>query len=530
MRIFVSHSHTDDEFADQLVVELRNAGADVWYDKENLGQAHIRDTVEREMRKRDVFIVVLSPTALESKWVKAEINAALDLQDDNKSRVILPIVAETVNQGDITAFLRNIPRVEGRNASALPHEESIRKTLSRLGLELEQASLYPESVSQAIVHCYRLRGCITGGLGKPLLVSPDLAAPQNSKRGTQGYTMPFENGAIFWTEASGAHPIWWGIRDCFIRKDGLKGRLGFPVTDEIVIPENPITKTRGVCQRFEFEWDYAPDIIEQANGVRHGATVYWCAPDHGHPVWGGIGEGYERNGGASKYLGFPTSDEMAAAPSPTGTTGWYQTFQRGTIYWCSRCETRGGNPVHGAIGALFHQLGGTGSRLGFPLTGEMTAAISQQGSSGVFQRFEGKWDYPPDIRRLPDIPYGASIYWCKAYGAQPVWAGIGEFYERQFGTGSLLGFPTAREVATTSPFGTEGAYQTFEGGLVAWHPKYYSIMVSGSILTLYLASGGCSGKYGFPIAAEMVPTAGWRSQEFEGGLIGAPSDDSSSRS
>ncbi|HEX5440442.1 MAG TPA: toll/interleukin-1 receptor domain-containing protein, partial [Ktedonobacterales bacterium] len=79
MRIFVSHSHTDDEFADQLVVELRNAGADVWYDKENLGQAHIRDTVEREMRKRDVFIVVLSPTALESKWVKAEINAALDL-------------------------------------------------------------------------------------------------------------------------------------------------------------------------------------------------------------------------------------------------------------------------------------------------------------------------------------------------------------------------------------------------------------------------------------------------------------------
>ena len=527
MRIFVSHSHADNDFTFELYRALDKAGADVWWDSAKLGQGRIRETIDREMRSRKVFIVVLSPAALESKWVIREINAALDLQDDDDSRVILPIVAETITPSMIPAFLLSIFRIEGHNATALPHEESIRKTLTRLGLEFDQAALssYRQEVGQAILHCYRQHGCIAGGLRLYQPISKEQGAPLVSRRGTQGYEMPFEKGSIFWTEASGAHPVWWEIYDCFKRLDGVNGRLGFPVTDELVIPENPDFKTKGVCQRFEFEWDYPPDIIERANGTAYGAMVYWCAPDHCHPVWGGIGEGYERNGGVSGYLGFPTSDEMVAAPSPAGTTGWYQKFQGGTIYWCSKCEKRGGNPVHGAIEAMFHQLGGTGSPLGFPLTGEMTAANSPQGSSGVFQRFEGEWNYPADVRRLPDIPYGASIYWCETYGAQPVWAGIGEFHERQFGTAGSLGFPTAPPVSAISPSGAEGSYQTFEGGIIAWHPEYNTILVSGSILTLYMACGGCSGKYGFPTAAETVLTAGWRAQEFEGGLIGVPSDD-----
>ncbi len=36
LRVFVSHSHQDNAFCQQIVQALRDAGADVWYDEHNL--------------------------------------------------------------------------------------------------------------------------------------------------------------------------------------------------------------------------------------------------------------------------------------------------------------------------------------------------------------------------------------------------------------------------------------------------------------------------------------------------------------
>ena len=41
MRIFLSHNHTDIAFSDALAKALRDAGADVWYDEQNLGAGHL---------------------------------------------------------------------------------------------------------------------------------------------------------------------------------------------------------------------------------------------------------------------------------------------------------------------------------------------------------------------------------------------------------------------------------------------------------------------------------------------------------
>jgi formylglycine-generating enzyme required for sulfatase activity len=79
-RIFVSHSHVDDGFGQQLVADLRaRLGAEaVWYDAS--GGLHGGDewwrTISAEITARDTFLVILSPDALASDWVPREMAIA----------------------------------------------------------------------------------------------------------------------------------------------------------------------------------------------------------------------------------------------------------------------------------------------------------------------------------------------------------------------------------------------------------------------------------------------------------------------
>ena len=71
LRVFVSHSHEDNEFCQQIVQALRDAGADVWYDEHNLGWGELHDEIQRELGRRAIFVLILSKAAFASKWVQA---------------------------------------------------------------------------------------------------------------------------------------------------------------------------------------------------------------------------------------------------------------------------------------------------------------------------------------------------------------------------------------------------------------------------------------------------------------------------
>lgn len=94
--IFVSHSRQDMEWCRVFTQELRRAGRNVWYDEETLTYGSFVDQVEHELQTRQIFIVVLSPSAVASAWVKNEIAAAVNLQmsQSKSKRIILPIMAE----------------------------------------------------------------------------------------------------------------------------------------------------------------------------------------------------------------------------------------------------------------------------------------------------------------------------------------------------------------------------------------------------------------------------------------------------
>ena len=77
--IFVSHSHEDDAFCQALVTALRAAGADVWYDEQNLGAGRLMDVIQQELGRRKIFIVILSKAAFASRWVHNETGWAFEL-------------------------------------------------------------------------------------------------------------------------------------------------------------------------------------------------------------------------------------------------------------------------------------------------------------------------------------------------------------------------------------------------------------------------------------------------------------------
>lgn len=94
-RIFLSHSSDDNRFADSIVCWLKAYGFDdIWYDNQNLSSGKLADIIGREITLSQVFVVLLSPQALESDWVTGEYLYALTLAREGVKLDIIPIIVK----------------------------------------------------------------------------------------------------------------------------------------------------------------------------------------------------------------------------------------------------------------------------------------------------------------------------------------------------------------------------------------------------------------------------------------------------
>src|SRR5437588_112759 len=142
-RIFVSHSHLDNDFGTRLAQDLRRVLNDedaVFYDV--LGGLHGGETwwekIVEELTARDVFLLVLSPDAMNSLWVRREINIAL-----NKNKLILPVLYRTCA---IRADLEIIQIISF--LAPKPYETAFREVLIALNLPLDIAVEPKERIHQ----------------------------------------------------------------------------------------------------------------------------------------------------------------------------------------------------------------------------------------------------------------------------------------------------------------------------------------------------------------------------------------------
>lgn len=86
--IFVSYSSEDRPFAIGLVKELQSLGANVWIDQLGIGLGENWDkAIEEALEKSDTFMLILSPTSVESQNVQDEVSIAI-----NTKKKLVPIL------------------------------------------------------------------------------------------------------------------------------------------------------------------------------------------------------------------------------------------------------------------------------------------------------------------------------------------------------------------------------------------------------------------------------------------------------
>jgi uncharacterized protein with LGFP repeats len=231
----------------------------------------------------------------------------------------------------------------------------------------------------------------------------------------------------------------------------------------------------------------SPELSGPNGGIYRdyqGGAIYYTAATGAHEVHGAIYGHYLALGGPSSFLGYPTSDESAAANG-----GRFSAFQGGRIYWSS---ATGAHEVHGAILGEYLALGGSGSLLGFPTSDE-----SPGPNGGRFNTFQ----------------YG-NVDWTPSTGAHEVHGAILTKYLSLGGAGGFLGYPTHDEAAAGA-----GRVSTFQYGNVYWSASTGSHEVHGAILGKYLSLGGANSFLGLPTSDELALNNGGRENMFQQGRI-----------
>ncbi len=257
-----------------------------------------------------------------------------------------------------------------------------------------------------------------------------------------GRYRPYQQGAIYWSAAAGAHEVHGDIARRYLGMGGSRSPLGLPLTDEVAV-------TGGV-----------------ANTFSKGA-VYWSAGTGAHSVYGGIWEQFKSIGASSAGLGLPTGEETDIRG------GRVLPFQQGRMYWS---DATGAHEVHGGIAQAYDRLGAENGVLGLPTADEADAP----GAGGV---------------RISRFAAG-DVYWSARTGAWEVHGAVRDKWASVGGPRSVLGLPVTDEVA--EPGGARG---TFVYGRVYWSPSTGAHQLYGSILARYLADGGVA-RYGFPTSDE----------------------------
>lgn len=111
-RVFISHSSMDRTFVErEIITLLENHGIETWYSSEHVETASDwHDKIVEGLKNCDWFIVVISPNAIKSDWVKSEVHWALE---ERKERVV-PIFYQSCDINTLHLKLRRIQYIDFR--------------------------------------------------------------------------------------------------------------------------------------------------------------------------------------------------------------------------------------------------------------------------------------------------------------------------------------------------------------------------------------------------------------------------------
>jgi uncharacterized protein with LGFP repeats len=316
----------------------------------------------------------------------------------------------------------------------------------------------------------------------------------------------FQNSAIYFNAATSTafevHGLIWNKYNSMGRETSV---LGYPVSDEQAANNGRWSQFQGGAifyngatnATFEVHgliWNKYnslgretsflgyPISNEQAaaNGGRwsqfeHGAIFYNAATNTTNEVHGLIWNKYNSMGRETSFLGYPTSDESAA------NNGRVSFFQGGAIFYNG--ATNATFEVHGAIWNKYNSLGRETSFLGYPISDPQAAA-----NNGLWSQFEH-----------------GGIFYNPANGATFEVHGL--IWNKYLSLGrevAFMGYPLSDELQGPGP----GRYSLFQGGGIFYHPTYGTHEVRGLIWNTYNSLGRAGSSLGYPVTDQLTTPNG----------------------
>ncbi|MFQ6242830.1 toll/interleukin-1 receptor domain-containing protein [Sinorhizobium meliloti] len=105
MPIFISHSHQDKRFVDNLAKMLVAAKHHVWVDRWELKLGDsLTSRIQESLTTSSAILVILSKSSVESEWCKRELNAGLVRELEERNTVVMPVV---IDDCKIPLFLKD---------------------------------------------------------------------------------------------------------------------------------------------------------------------------------------------------------------------------------------------------------------------------------------------------------------------------------------------------------------------------------------------------------------------------------------
>lgn len=104
--VFVSYSHSDKDIVQEIVRRFESDGINYWLDDKDLLVGQVIDkAISEGIQKNWLFLIVLSPSSIRSKWVQREFDEASH-EEVEGNKTILPVVCGGLERQEIPTRIR----------------------------------------------------------------------------------------------------------------------------------------------------------------------------------------------------------------------------------------------------------------------------------------------------------------------------------------------------------------------------------------------------------------------------------------
>jgi len=138
--VFISHSTHDDPDVAALREALEGLGIPAWTDSRELAAGDaLAPEIERAIEEARHFVVLLSPQAVSSPWVRREIAHALQVQKSREDGYrVIPILIEPIDYGALGLFFEEEPKGLKYRSAPGAVAELLPDLLAALGLRVPE--------------------------------------------------------------------------------------------------------------------------------------------------------------------------------------------------------------------------------------------------------------------------------------------------------------------------------------------------------------------------------------------------------